>query len=122
MEEIILNNEDGKVTEKHKKVRKTVSPWVAKHKDLCKELHETYVKKNSDYKGSFHETYKQFGIVSALTRITDKYNRIINLAQNDNYMVKNESLRDTCLDLAGYLIMTVMELDTNEKRRARIDR
>ena len=43
-----------------------------KHMDLCKELNDTYERKNRDYGNSFSDTYQKLGIVSAVTRITDK--------------------------------------------------
>lgn len=43
----------------------------------------------------------------------DKMNRLESLV-NKKAMVKNESIKDTLLDLANYAIMTVMWLDKNE--------
>lgn len=51
-----------------------------------------------------------FGIISALTRMSDKWNRIKSLAQGAKNDVSDESLEDTLMDLANYCIMTVMEL------------
>lgn len=114
MDNIINVSEEIPVEKKNKK---TVSPWVARHKQLCKEIHETYVKKDSDYKGSFHDTYKKFGITSAAIRLSDKYNRAMNLIEGHDAKVSNESLRDTLIDLAGYCLLTVMELENSAKRR-----
>lgn len=76
---------------------------------VTKELFETYKAKNHDYGDSFSETFEKLGLISAVTRISDKTNRLQSLAQNEQ-RVENESLEDTLLDLAGYAIMTVMEL------------
>ena len=46
-------------------------------------------------------------------RDRDKMNRLESLV-NKKAMVKNESIKDTLLDLANYAIMTVMWLDKNE--------
>lgn len=89
---------------------------VAKHKEICEYIHSLYVKKNTDYGDSFHQTYKKFGIISAAVRISDKYNRIMKLLDGYEPEVKDESLHDTMVDLCGYLILTMMELD-NEKFR-----
>lgn len=82
-----------------------------KHQELIEEIHDTYVKKNHDYGDSFGRTYKALGIISAVTRITDKYNRLVSLATNDKALVEDESIRDTLMDMANYCLMTVIELD-----------
>jgi hypothetical protein len=88
---------------------------VSKHKKLCEQLNKTYEQKNHDYGNSFGETYKKLGIISAITRISDKYNRICSLATKsaDERKVKDESIKDTLLDLANYCIMTVIEMEEN---------
>lgn len=73
-------------------------------------MHETYVQKNADYGDSFHQTYRKFGIISCIVRISDKYHRLVNLTQSGSNPTF-ESLRDTLLDLANYCLLTVMELD-----------
>ena len=83
---------------------------IQKHKILCEQLNKTYEQKNHDYGNSFGETYKKLGIISAITRISDKYNRICSLA-NKQALVKDESIKDTLLDLANYCIMTVIEME-----------
>lgn len=88
------------------------------HKTICTTLNEIYLKKNTDYGDSFRNTYKKLGIISAVTRISDKYERLVTLSQTkDNKgLVSDESLKDTLLDLANYCIMTVMELEREEKQ------
>ena len=53
---------------------------VKLHKDICEQLNDIYMRKNSDYGNSFGETFEKLGIISAVTRITDKVNRIQSLA------------------------------------------
>lgn len=81
-----------------------------RHEAICKELNEIYIKKNSDYGDSFGETYRKLGIISAVTRISDKTNRLQNLCINDT-KVNDESIRDTLIDLANYAILTLMEME-----------
>ena len=90
---------------------------VERHKEMCKKLNKMYEAKNKDYGSSFHDTYKQFGIVSAITRMSDKWNRILTLSKNNNPKVKDESLIDSLYDLAGYSLLLIMELE-NDARRA----
>lgn len=85
---------------------------VEQHLDICKELNNTYEKKNHDYGNSFGNTFEKLGIISAVTRITDKYNRLVSLSTLplSERQVKDESISDTLLDMANYCIMTEMEL------------
>ena len=84
---------------------------VEHFKKIATELGELYAKKNKAYGNSFSDTYKKLGIISAVTRISDKYNRLCNLATNPDIDNLGESLEDTLRDMASYCIMTVMELE-----------
>lgn len=89
---------------------------IERHLEIVTALNKLYNEKNHDYGNSFGETYQKLGIISALTRISDKYNRLISLATKpeEERKVKDESIRDTLLDLSNYCIMTVIEME-NEK-------
>ena len=84
-----------------------------RHEEICDNIHATYLQKNSAYGDSFHELYKEIGIISALTQIAHKYNRFKNLAKNrDNEIdTGDESIKDTLIDMANYCILTVMEIE-----------
>lgn len=84
---------------------------VEQFKKIATELGELYERKNKAYGNSFADTYKKLGIISAVTRISDKYNRLCNLATNPDIDNLGESLEDTLRDMASYCIMTVMELE-----------
>ena len=92
---------------------------VTEHKKICIELNKTYERKNHDYGNSFGETYNKLGIISAVTRISDKYNRLVSLCTlpENERQVKDESISDTLLDLANYCIMTEMELRRDNKEK-----
>ena len=83
---------------------------VDRFREIANDLGELYEKKNAAYGNSFGETYQKLGIISAVTRISDKYNRLCNLATNPNIDNLGESLEDTLKDLAAYAIMTLIEL------------
>lgn len=83
---------------------------IERHEKMCNDLHSLYIRKNAAYGDSFGETYKKLGIISAVTRISDKYNRLVNLATNPKIDHGDESLSDTLIDIANYALMTVMEL------------
>ena len=86
---------------------------LADHAGICAELTNTYRKKNADYGNSFSRAVEKYGLVSALTRISDKFNRLESLILHKEQEVKDESVQDTLLDLANYCIMTVMEIRKN---------
>lgn len=84
---------------------------IEEHKKLVEFLHDVYVRKNHDYGDSFSRLFGKYGVTAALVRMEDKWNRLENLAGGAKQRVPDEGLRDTCLDLANYCLMTVMELD-----------
>lgn len=85
------------------------------HEKLCEKLHETYIAKNADYGDSFSDSFKEYGITAALVRMQDKWNRIKQLTKQEE-KVRGEGIKDSLLDLAGYAIMTIMELEGMENR------
>lgn len=86
------------------------------HKQLCDKIHEVYCQKNRAYGNSFGETFEKLGIISAVTRISDKYNRLVNLAKNPDINKGDEAIEDTLLDMANYALMTYMEIQNGKKR------
>lgn len=88
----------------------------ARFRAIIEEMVNLYEKKNADYGNSFGDTYKQLGLISAVTRIMDKCNRLYNLrARQNQQRVKEESIRDTLIDLANYAVMTLVEIDRDSK-------
>ena len=80
------------------------------YQNIINNLEDTYKRKNSDYGNSVGDTYEKFGDISFLTRITDKYNRILSLADKGECgEVKDEALEDTILDLANYCLLWLVE-------------
>lgn len=82
-----------------------------KFRKIAEQIAALYEKKDAAYGNSFGETFNKLGIISAVTRISDKYNRLCNLTTapipiNDC----GESIEDTLKDMAAYCIMTIMEL------------
>lgn len=90
---------------------------IEQHAEICKTLNEIYKKKNHDYGDSFSDTYRKLGIISCVTRITDKINRLSNLCtkQDSERLVSDETITDTLMDAANYCIMTIIELERNKK-------
>lgn len=80
-----------------------------------REMLKTYRDKNADYGDSFSKSYQEFGMTAPIIRMSDKMERLKSLSKAEA-KVKDESKRDTLIDLANYAMMTVIELDIeNEK-------
>ena len=90
---------------------------IERHLEIVTALNQLYAEKNHDYGNSFGETYHKLGIISAITRISDKYNRLVSLATKpeEERKVKDESIQDTLLDMANYCIMTIIEMEAEKE-------
>lgn len=76
------------------------------------EMIALHRRKQADYGDSFGKSVQKYGMVAALTRISDKFNRAETLILGGGERkVKDESLRDTLMDMASYCVMAVNELD-----------
>lgn len=84
---------------------------VKRHEKICAQLTDTYTRKNADYGSSFDKTYDRFGPVSVAIRLTDKIERFCNLVDKVDGQVKDESIKDTLLDMANYAIMAIIRLE-----------
>lgn len=83
---------------------------VRMFRKIANDMVELYARKNKDYGDSFTKSVEKYGMISALTRISDKFNRIENLILNGEGEVKDESIIDTLTDLASYSVMAVIAL------------
>lgn len=92
---------------------------VLQHKLICEYLNDLYARKNADYGDRFHLTFLEEGWAMPRIRLSDKLNRFKMLSRAGDSKVKDESLRDTLIDLANYAIMSVMELDWMTDEAAR---
>lgn len=89
---------------------------VERHMEVCRLLNDIYRQKNVAYGDSFGNTYRELGIISAVTRISDKFNRLKTLVTNSDIPQGDESIGDTLLDMANYCIMTYMEMENEQNR------
>ena len=90
-----------------------------RHQEICDYIHmDLYLPKNAAYGDSFHKLYSDLGIISAVTQISHKYNRLVNLAKDKNadMIAADESITDTLLDLANYCILTAMEIEREQNK------
>ena len=85
---------------------------------ILKEMSALHKKKNADYGNAFGKRFERLegrrkgaGLENAVSRIGDKYERLENLAYGNEAQVKDESIRETLIDLACYAVMTIEEID-----------
>lgn len=90
--------------------RPVLSDSVEQFMSITQDMTKTYAAKNHDYGNSFEESLDEFGLVASVVRLGDKMNRIKSLIKKEA-QVKDESIKDTLLDMANYAIMTVMWMD-----------
>lgn len=84
-------------------------------KKYTDKLAKTLQEKNDDYGDSFSRSVDKFGIIAAVVRLEDKFNRLENLTANgDKEKVKDESLADTALDISGYGLLLYKYLKEHE--------
>lgn len=89
-----------------------ISGNVMKFMDITTNMAKTYAAKNHDYGNSFEQSLDEFDLIASIVRLSDKMNRIKSLIKKEA-QVKDESIKDTLLDMANYAIMTVMWMNKN---------
>lgn len=85
-------------------------------KEITDSMALLYAQKNTAYGDSFGRSVEKYGMISALTRISDKFNRLENLILHPDVDQDDERITDTLLDLASYSIMTYIEIITKDEK------
>ena len=80
---------------------------VDQMKEVQQEALQLFKRKNADYGDSF----EKYGPVGVIVRMQDKINRLISVSKSNIHCVKDESLRDTLIDLHNYSAMAIMLMD-----------
>lgn len=89
---------------------------VDRFKEITDKMFETFKAKNHDYGSSFSNLFKECGMTYAYGHMAEKLERVKSLMK-DEAKVNGEGMKDSLLDLANYAILTVMEIDKNEKEQ-----
>lgn len=76
---------------------------------ICNEVRELLIRKNHDYGDSFSKQFAKYGVLSGLIRLDDKMSRLDTLVNGKHALVA-ESIEDSFADLAGYALLTLVEL------------
>lgn len=71
--------------------------------------------KNKKYGSSFETSLDKYGMIAALVRISDKFNRIDNLILTGEKGTDDESVIDTLVDMANYCVMTAVYMEGQGK-------
>ena len=115
--EDVCNDNDKKC---HEDMEKKYKECSAKHPEsytfdsVIDEMKELHAKKNKDYKGIFHDLFKEYGMPYALGHLEEKLNRVKAITANGGSAVKNEHIEDSVIDLANYALMLYVELKNKE--------
>ena len=84
---------------------------VSQYKTVHTEALSLFTKKNQDYGDAF----ANYGPVGVIVRMGDKINRLASVTGSSVTLVKNETIRDTLIDLHNYAAMAIMLMDENDK-------
>lgn len=89
--------------------------WMDLHAYFTKQMRDITARKNADYTGLSGDPFANFkkveelGIATTeqgfLTRMVDKLMRLTSFVQKGVLEVKDESVIDTCLDMANYSLL-----------------
>ena len=83
-------------------------------RELLVQMEKTFVVKNQKYGNSFEISLDKYGMIAALTRISDKFNRIENLILTNDNGTSDESVMDTLIDMANYCVMTAVYMKNSK--------
>lgn len=81
---------------------------------LCDNLKEVHAAKNADYGNSWVKHLMKYGLRPFTMRVSEKVNRIDAIIDNGKAFVKDESIKDTLIDIAAYALMTAAELEDDK--------
>ncbi len=77
-------------------------------RNVLENMGDIFTVKNKKYGNSFENSLDKYGMIAALTRISDKFNRIENLILTNDEGTDDESVIDTLVDMANYCVMTAV--------------
>ncbi len=94
----------------------TIESRKTEFRKLLMDMNALYDRKNRDYNDSFGRGLQKYGILMSCIRLSDKMNRLVALTvDKKERKVSDESANDTLTDFANYTILTLVEMDLEEK-------
>lgn len=100
----------------------TRSELLTIHDELTEESKDLMVKKNADYAKSSDpfRNFRRHGLTGMIVRMDDKISRMTTFSEKGSLSVKDESIRDTVLDMINYAVLFyAYVLDMQEDFRAK---
>lgn len=107
LKDVLRNEREGKSA-------RLIPKKCVAFRDITNGMYDTFKAKNHDYGNSFSELFAECCMTYAYGHLSEKLKRVKSL-MSDEAKVKDESMRDSLLDLANYAILTIMELDKTRK-------
>ncbi len=108
-----------------------IDKFLDAHAEVCDYLKDLTKRKNSDYNNNTKDAFSNFSSVELrnitttergfLTRMNDKFNRIISLVNSDIALVEDEKIEDTLLDLANYAILMNIYMKNKKNEESKKD-
>ena len=100
------------------------------HEQITKEARDLMSLKNRDYAGNDGlEPFAHFTRVESmgickteegfLVRLTDKMSRLSSFVRSGKMNVKDESFRDTCVDVINYMVLLVAYMKDKAEKKAK---
>lgn len=86
----------------------TREQYIQEFKALTARMLDITTKKNNDYGGATDpfKNFRAFEELGILVRMSDKFARLRTaLVEKREFMVSDESIEDTCIDLANYALL-----------------
>ena len=81
--------------------------------DWCLDIiKDTLIERGTKYDDAFHKTWEEWGLDVTRIQLTIKLCRLKNLEYNRNNC---ETIRDTLIDIAGYCILSLIEMDKEKE-------
>ena len=86
---------------------------------LQQEELELVKKKNADYSSEDNPfaNFDMFGAYGFLVRMSDKLMRVKQILEHGEIKVKDESVKDTLMDLSNYANLLIAYLNDNNKKK-----
>ena len=77
-----------------------------------KLIKNTLTQRGTQYDNAFQKTWDEWGLDASCLVLTFKLNRLKNIEYNKNNL---GVIRDTLIDIAGYCILSLIEIDREKK-------
>jgi len=76
-------------------------------------IKDTLIERSTKYDDAFHKTWEEWGLDVTRIQLTIKLCRLKNLEYNRDNL---DTIRDTLIDIAGYCILSLIEIDKEKKK------